>query len=907
MKVLLPFAALFFIAQVPVHGAAVDSAVGNHDQEPGEVHRALVERLGDGDFSQREEATEKIWSLGTVMLPHLKDARDSGDPELAARASMLIQNIEAGILPTTDQAVIQAIEDYNNANAYRGKLDALHALIQKKAHKQALYLLGNEEDAEHRSKLAQERGVRQAALAAAHNEVAEGKVDEAISILRLAPFEGFNLRALAHLLKHSGKIESELKRLSSTKLTQRDRLWKLVLLQTKGDLKQLKNYAQEQRLEKVLSVLAMVDGNPHLVLNELISRSAQEVHTNALKTLKTIYQQNKTLPAKEFTQSLQEEADETAMLYQSALAMLMGQREVGEFLLERASEPLASEYYQSLESSAQELALIGNPDPIKEAAQFDLWLAKQIALELDLDQNHLDQESPSKALTLGKFYYQRGELDVAERIYGEYLAAVKQHDNELWYRTVADMSQFGMSALMLKFINKRELNEEGQLIMIGHLFGNTNDVDKLWELVSESTPNKNERFDKLCQLMAMPHSTESGRKLEREILLTSKTKEAAERVVILEALGYAAEHRGDYVNMLEYYKRLSTVNSENSVFLVKYRQAAELQMAWGDIIQSYDIHPAYYQRNPVNLTRYAIAHAKQGDDEKFKSIMERATVLSLGLSKTVNSMAMVLHECGFSEEAFELWMQNLISFNSSDWEFYMALNYINNVSHYLISNGKWKQASALAIVESAIYMEPSAHPLSSSVRPLRLGFSANFTYGMALLEAGKKKQAIDFLTYAHDSLLGDGVLANHFFPSVLNTDLRKEREYWFQASWEKLESEIEQYPNAHNTRNTIAWLGSRAVSRLEDSKQHSEIALQIQPNQPAYLDTLAEVYFAMGDRKTAVKISNKALNAAIANGAEYRRNSNLHRQHEAISMMYWDLTHQHKRFEKSALPASLIK
>ncbi len=55
---------------------------------------SLVERLGSPKFSEREEATEAIREIGASAVEQLKQARESGDPEIRARSQRLLEAIE---------------------------------------------------------------------------------------------------------------------------------------------------------------------------------------------------------------------------------------------------------------------------------------------------------------------------------------------------------------------------------------------------------------------------------------------------------------------------------------------------------------------------------------------------------------------------------------------------------------------------------------------------------------------------------------------------------------------------------------------------------------------------------------------------------------------------------------------
>src|SRR5690606_18298409 len=79
-------------------------------------------------------------------------------------------------------------------------------------------------------------------------------------------------------------------------------------------------------------------------------------------------------------------------------------------------------------------------------------------------------------------------------------------------------------------------------------------------------------------------------------------------------------------------------------------------------------------------------------------------------------------------------------------------------------------------------------------------------------------------------------------------------------SWKKITGAIALHPASDNTRNTAAWLASRALRRLDEAETLLNEALNLNPRQAAYLDTMAEVHFARGDRKTALQWSRLSMN-----------------------------------------------
>lgn len=106
----------------------------------------------------------------------------------------------------------------------------------------------------------------------------------------------------------------------------------------------------------------------------------------------------------------------------------------------------------------------------------------------------------------------------------------------------------------------------------------------------------------------------------------------------------------------------------------------------------------------------------------------------------------------------------------------------------------------------------------------------------------------------------DGTLADHFFPALREAGLIKEHDEWFEKSWDKINAIITRYPESDNSMNTAGWLASRANRRLDEAEKLLKIALKQNPRQPAYLDTMAEIYFAKKDRKKAIEWSNLSAN-----------------------------------------------
>jgi Tfp pilus assembly protein PilF len=99
--------------------------------------------------------------------------------------------------------------------------------------------------------------------------------------------------------------------------------------------------------------------------------------------------------------------------------------------------------------------------------------------------------------------------------------------------------------------------------------------------------------------------------------------------------------------------------------------------------------------------------------------------------------------------------------------------------------------------------------------------------------------------------------------------------------WTNVTNRIKQFPDCDNSRNSGAWLASRANRRLDEADGFLKEALDRNPRQAAYLDTMAELQFARGDRKKAVEYSTRSVEDGVLD---------------------FQLIRQHKRFVEGPFP-----
>ena len=873
-------------------------------EKPKSIDELIVQLKSDA-YKVRELASHQLWQLGEDSLAQLKTVVDSDDPEQVSRAEALIRNIEAGVLPSTDKKVIEAIDRYRSTVSSTEKLRALEGLVKLRAFKQVLFLLHREEDAKTREWLSKRSGIHGVASLAAKQALTDGHIEEATQLLRIAPKNEANYRALAHVLKCSDQLDAEIEATKKRLPAKDAQKWLLTQLRKRGDLKQAKILAKKTKSEQTLATFAVLDGNPIPFLEYYKSRSSNTNHTIVLNLLKRLHLQNDPTDIHEVIAELAKqvdgEADEKEKLeYITRVALLMGDRAVGEKLLKRYNDAHALAYFSAQGYSEEEFELLGTPNPVTQAEEFEAWMKEEIERELDIDLGLLAEQS-SEIEELAHFYFNRGEREQSLSILKPLLKSLLDDGDDRWFEIVGALPMYGMGEFVAQLASDRGNKDNTYHRLSYEIFGNVPEMDFIWKQVEELHANAAdlEHFLSVLEVMGVRPDTKSNRKSslsQIEALLESTKGDA--RIDLLVALAYVAESRNDFESMLRHYKELCKDRelADKRQFYLKYQRAAEVIFDWQEIVASYDLKPETYINNPIRLARYAIAKRRLGEEELADTLLKRALLRTLGGTQELNALATVLHECGARKEAKAIWLEHIACLDVSSVEFYYALNFINHQSGFAIEEGNWELASSFSLAEMIFLVQPS-FKLSRYYISLRSGYTSNYVAGMRLLEQGNKAGALEMLEYAHNTLTGDGTLADNFFPSLMNSPLKKDAEKWFEASWNHIERGIELYPNDHNTRNTAAWLGARTGMRLDDSLKHAKLALRSQPKQPAYLDTLAEIYFAKRDRVSAVKHSNKSLEYIKSGAYAYIRTA------ASSANMFSELTQQNTRFKNEVFPS----
>jgi tetratricopeptide (TPR) repeat protein len=152
---------------------------------------------------------------------------------------------------------------------------------------------------------------------------------------------------------------------------------------------------------------------------------------------------------------------------------------------------------------------------------------------------------------------------------------------------------------------------------------------------------------------------------------------------------------------------------------------------------------------------------------------------------------------------------------------------------------------------------------ASDNRRLELSkFKARMHYYHAcqLASPGEKAERVQHLLDAAEQDPTDAdVLIALYRTADLEPALREKTMAWINAAATEFRRRIQQEPEEETFYNQLAWLIANTEGDFDEALHCSQKSLELRPNDPGLLDTLARCYFALGDLDNAVKHQAKAV------------------------------------------------
>ncbi len=856
-------------AAAPAEEAVLDEAEEEARRLLNEARR-LVVQLGDESFRAREDATKGLWDLGEAGILAIEEGEASDDPEIAYRSRILLRRIMTGITPDTPAKVVDLVRRYFDSGA-NAKKAVFQELLESEAYLQMLRIHRFEKDEDTRQRCLEL--AEKAVLPATIRELAEGNLLEAEKVLRLAPASDQNRRRLACLLRVQDKLEAEMAEVSPgivygadggvTDETRELADRQLSLMRSEGRYAEARVLAEKLGRNDIVAVMALFEGDPGPYLQWYMERpnDSPVVRTHAEIVLKR-WQLDHQGAARLLRQMANDAAGGEDEGREAMLSLLLnGDLDAGLPLVFRANKDAAFSYFETLELPGKAVKVFDYGGSEEEKAE---WLAQRYG-KLRGDWGDSEEER-YELLTIASFLYTRGERPEGLQIMKDLSEIAWGEGRSNWLEFIGRLNDLGGSLYELAFYLAAEkldpeIKERDELRIVSHLFGEGDSAPRLWELLSGLEEDKAKRIILLGALYGFVH-------LEEERLVPffeelEKVVEAEEpRVEVLADLLEAAESRDDAAVSLQLLAKIAELDDDGK-WGKKLAAYHAYISDWDKAIEGFRV---ILENEPTNLRYLALyggALIRAGRGEEAARPLETVETFSLDEPIRLLRLAIDVERSGAIREAEECWRKLIMTNGPDDWYWQTAASYYAKHARH---NKQWRVAAAFAEVDAMQYLKGR----STFVNPvsfIRKRFLADLYRGLALHEEGAREEGMKLLRSSFEILNGDGILADDYFPLLREAGLTEEHDRNFEIVYQRLQESIDAYPRAHNTYNSAAWMASRACRQLPDAHEKIKTALSFRPRQAAYLDTMAEVWFARHDREKAVEWSRKAVQQSFHGGS----------------------------------------
>ena len=845
---------------------------------------SLIGQLADESFRVREKATRDIWELGESALPALREASISNDPEQVYRARELIRKIQLHITPDADPEVTALIEHFGKASLVE-KVALFAKLKARHAWRQMLTLYAGETRAEIRAKL--QPFIHGIAIKAARERLLKGDAKEAREFLEMAPADTGGLLALAEFHRSHGTLDAELDHARAVKGRKSD-AWQTALQRAAGNPEAARDAAIAAGEPRIAAAMAALAGDP-LPWLKSVANGRGDVEPDPVAAGYTAaavrhWRSQSVRPAdlEPLIRRLSARNSAERLAAMNAL-FLLGETATAEAAFVKIAPLPAFRHFEALERIPEALKALGL-DP--QQPDYKSWVEKHLKKfpADDIEDQHEPSDQLAQVVALANFLERRGLHDAAAAAFSDPLAAL------------AEKNPNRFVDLLVKFFGTRETlsgaprlarrvalawagdDEKRWDDIVAAAFGDDEQATTWWEWLADLDPaaNRTDRYDGMLALFGL--GPDPAKLREKWLELAWKAVAAApaeKRDPLVNLISSLTLETGDVATSLKAWDQLPE-ESRKEVFWGEHILHLSAAERWDDaakiFLNQIDLATESKQEPNPQLYAYAAAALRQaGRLDEAVAHDHWADQLALG-----NASVAVQIGNGYAfgrdyQRAAEWWARATREADPDSGEFAIALMLYADV---LVEQGQWKESAATSEVLARIYVA-NEYRGASPLPLMHERLQADMARALANLDTDREG-SLAILGKCHQTFASDGTLADFFFPALRKAGLIKEHDEWFNQTWILMEKVIATYPQSDNTRNTAAWFAARAARNLDAAENHLLTALAANPNQSAYLDTMAEIQFAKGNRDKALEWSKLAINF-LPNDSQLRRQQERYR------------------------------
>ncbi len=849
---------------------------------PTEIAQAITD-LGDESYAVRERASQFLWQAGEVAEPALQAAIKSDDVEVVVRARRILHNFRYGIYPDTPPDTVQLIDQFRFGNK-TDRQGAIDKLLQAGNVRTALKLVNTD------SSGALRRQISQALVKDADNVLSQALRERnwtlAEQLLELGAVEEDGIRAYVTYLAVRGRLDVALARLQNKKsrgtLPPEASLTLIYLLRANGDLPAAIRVATTLGNRAVLRALLLEQG-----AWDRLTR----IQPQPIVDLDS--------PFAEFS------ADKVEAIGYAVAFRRLADKESAADALAGTLKQFAAKAPKAIWPCTEALLVNDRYDDAVEVLRrsprhtimlYDLHCAQlryRAALALAGIESLRGPHTPwfnttppgdaeakqarlvrfQLGLAVVKTLEQLGEHEAALAVLNE-LAEAARYDQTLRLINVCETAskaglrdetwQFATEVIEASYDVMDDETEapggDGARAM-NVLFTDKTLLATRWWTFLRARRNTNQpvatTLQQLTELLGTAPENDATignwNELVGDAAVHAKSMNADDRASWLRTLAGTCRLHGDRDAALEYLKQEAELKPTYQVKMQIADALAE-DRQWKTAAKWYQLAAAHEPVQPIAVYMHGYALKKVGNGDDGEHLMELACLLPLANDRRRYYFGKQLSERNLTNDATTQWQLVL---RTGDFDSATVNEAAKQLGNRMVAEDPGR--AAVYWQRGQLSCLKSSRSISHIQGYLTLGYLIHKLRGRGFLALGQLEQAIDQWQLSQQAMPGNIQLVLDIVPLLEQHDQQEAADALFENAYVKLEEVCRDFPRSALHYNNLAWMAARCGRQFDVALSHAQRAVELQPDNPMYLDTLAEVYFAQGNREKAQQLAQQCM------------------------------------------------
>ena len=823
-----------------------------------------IKQLSSTDFKTRESATQNLWKLGKSAEPFLREAIIKGNAELKYRGNKVLEEFELGLYPDTPKEIAELIKNYRSGNASQ-KEAAIVKMAELGQTKLLMKLVRRERNPGIRKLVAQivSRNISEQIP----KLILEDNLNEVSELLEVAALDQTGMRNFASFLVETKRIDlaiqNKRKAAKSSDIDTEILAW---MLRANGDSKEaaeiFEKLGDKTRSRHSLSA----GGDLRSYANSFVDPTRKTIDSLGFAAAAARLSGDK-----DRLQEISKRIEEYGMAMKDELGrcinalVINGEVKRAFSLTKKAKgkELFDMEMWRyNFDSAFNAIGITEKKGP------YTNWL-NEYEKSFKFENEGVIQSSLFPAGQLASACYLTGQIDEARRIMDRVKGLLIKNNVSLvqliqWERII------GLEVLAKKHALEAMQKEPSADIIEGY-FQLRSEYSWLgrtcWAFL-ESKFSK-EPIEKKLHRMESLFDLEDRNQIEIKLadecikqflIFAKKEKNLAKKKELIRGardLTILHEKWQLAVEATEIWLELIGVEAVGYHFM-KYGdtllKAGMNEKAASQYDKAWKSNPS----EPLPLYLKGVAMDKAGKKLEARKLKSMASIMATGEVTKRHFLANAMWQNNDDElaRAQDEIILRIASPKESVHPEALRRQYVDNSLNSKDLNARLKSLEFYMLSK----MRPvNANSVLSPRSTLSYLIDAEITKAKIEISNKKPDKAQERIQKLQEINSSDSSMLEDTYQLLVDAGNEEGANQIFKTTYEVSQSTINRFPNHGQHNNNHAWLLSRCGKQLDEALIHAEKAVKLEPKNGAFLDTLAEVHFQLGNRPKAIEISEKAV------------------------------------------------